>query len=198
MLFYSYIFPLCISYLRCSFIIPHSQIFARDNEGVLPTTKRALRNRDYKEALEEIEQQKNAWDDNKDQIQNYGEQVKKTSGFTKELTEKLSKENKVVRDGVQEFVDSGLAFDEFIKKKEEAFETDKDNQKPSSLKQSIKGIASSALTGILNGVVNASIGMIASSAIEVGFGMINELIHKNEIAMEEGESARDSVGLKPF
>ncbi len=59
-------------------------------------------------------------------------------------------------------------------------------------------MASSALTGILNGVVNASIGMIASSAIEVGFGMINELIHKNEIAMEEGESARDSVGLKPF
>lgn len=62
----------------------------------------------------------------------------------------------------------------------------------------LKDMASSALTGILNGVVSASIGMIVSSAIEVGFGMINELIHKNEIAMEEGESARDSVGLKPF
>lgn len=57
-------------------------------------------------------------------------------------------------------------------------------------------MASSALTGILNGVVNASIGMIASSAIEVGFGMINELIHKNEIAMEEGESARDSIKVQ--
>lgn len=60
----------------------------------------------------------------------------------------------------------------------------------------LKDMASSALTGILNGVVNASIGMIASSAIEAGFGMINEFIHKNEIAMEEGESARDSIKVQ--
>lgn len=57
----------------------------------------------------------------------------------------------------------------------------------------LKDMASSALTGILNGVVNASVGMIASSVVDAGLSALNNYIHKNEIAIEEGESAKMSV-----
>lgn len=60
----------------------------------------------------------------------------------------------------------------------------------------LKDMASSALTGILNGVVNASVGMIASSVVDAGLSALNNYIHKNEIAIEEGESARDSIKIQ--
>ena len=188
------VFPLYHSYLRCSFIISHSRIFARDNDGgILPITKRELRDRDYKEALAEIQQHQDAWVVGKEKIQKYGEQIKNTSGSTKELTDNLSKENRVVRDSVQEFIDSGLAFDEYAKKKEDAFENDKLSQKPKDFKQSIKGMTSSALATVGNMAVNA-VGGILLEQLAIGlFSVVDGIIHESEYKIADGKEAKENI-----
>lgn len=91
-------------------------------------------------------------------------------------------------------LDSKKTFSDLNDEKEKYFEdAEKNLKKPITWKDGLKNLASSALSTLGNSLFTGAISLLGEKAISLAFEGINYLIHKDDIAIEKGQEAKETI-----
>lgn len=91
-------------------------------------------------------------------------------------------------------LDGKKTFSDLADEKKKYFEdAEKNLKKPITWKDGLKNLASSALSTLGNSLFTGVISLIGEKAISLAFEGINYLIHKDDIAIEKGQEAKETI-----